>query len=140
MLKKLRQKIENKCNNTGIDYKFVKYLIVGSANTIFAYFLYAFLLLCGLHYALAVTIQVILSICFNFFTTGRFVFKNNNNFLICKFFVVYAFIWAWTNVMLYISNLLGYHNMYIAGFVLLFPNAIISFVLMKYWVFKEGVQ
>lgn len=116
--------------------KFIKFLLVGGLNTIFGYSAYAFLIFIGLHYTLAVLVGMIFGVFFNFFTTGRLVFKNSKNHLIFKFFG--------TSIIIYFLNIgflrifdLYKCNMYIAGIILLLPMAIIAFILNKKFVFEK---
>ena len=79
---------------------FIRFLIVGGLNTAFGYFVFAIFIWCGLHYSVATFLSTVIGIVFNFFTTGRLVFKNSNNRLIFKFFAVYGITWL-INVFLY---------------------------------------
>jgi putative flippase GtrA len=119
-----------------IDYKFIKFLFVGGLNTIFGYLIYSFFLFIGLNYVLATLLATIAGVLFNFKTTGVLVFKINDNKLLWKFFGVYAVVYALNIFFLSIFNHLNI-NLYIAGFILLLPMALVSFYLMKRFVFGE---
>lgn len=126
------------CEKYNIDYKFIKFLFVGGINTAVGYGLFAFFLFLKFHYSLAVLFSMILGICFNFKTTGSIVFKNNDNKLIFKFFGVYGITCVLNTICLKVFN--SFHfNLYAAGFILVFPMAIISFLLMKKLVFSESL-
>lgn len=124
------------CKKFNIDFKFIKFLFVGCLNTVFGYSIFALFIFLGFHYILAVTLSTIIAIIFNFFSTGRLVFKNNNNQLIFKFLFVYFITWLINTGFIYIYKLFIGSNLYIAGFLILFPNAMLTFILMKYYVFK----
>lgn len=116
--------------------QFIKFLFVGCLNTAFGYLMYSLFLFIGFHYALASLLGTILGIFFNFKTTGGLVFKNKNNFLIFKFFAVYSIVYTVNVTSLKIFDYFNI-NLYLAGFILLFPLALLSFILMKRFVFGE---
>jgi putative flippase GtrA len=120
-----------------IDSKFIKFLFVGGLNTLFGYLIFAFFIYIGLHYCLAVFLNVFFGVIFNFFTTGRIVFKNADNRLFLKFILVYIFMWISNSLVLYLFNLFNFSNMYIAGFIVIIPSALITFLLLKYYVFYK---
>ena len=115
--------------------RFILFLIVGLINTGFGYGLFALLIFLKVHYALASLIATILGIIFNFKTTGVIVFKNRNNMLIFRFFLVYGITYLLGLLFLYITNSFAISN-YIAGAVWLLPGAVISYFLMKSIVFR----
>jgi putative flippase GtrA len=126
-------------------HKFARFLLVGVLNTLFSYFLYGTLILIGLDYKYAVLLATILGVLFNFQTTGKLVFGSKNNKLIFRFVLVYV-----ATFLLYVEalrvvdamniNIEQKTKMLIAGAILVFPLAVISFVLMKLFVFREGAQ
>ena len=116
--------------------KFVKFLFVGGLNTAFGYFIYSLFLYIGFHYALASLFATILGVLFNFKTTGIFVFQSRDNKLLVSFFMVYAVVYGLNIVCLKVFDLFNI-NLYMAGLVLLLPMAVVSFILMKRFVFKK---
>ncbi len=118
-----------------LDWLFIKFILVGILNTAFGYFVFAALLYFGLHYTLAVVLSTIAGVLFNFKTTGKLVFKNDNNKLIFKFVAVYAFTSIIGIIVLRLAELVNV-NLYFAGMVSTGICAIISFILNKNWVFK----
>ena len=122
-----------------IENKFIRFLIVGGINTLFGYTVFAFFIFLNFHYSIATLLSVILGVLFNFKTTGKLVFENNNNVLIFKFIGVYIIIYVLNIVGLKIFNIIKI-NMYLAGMLLIFPMAIISFILSKKFVFKKEKQ
>lgn len=119
------------------DYLFVKFILVGILNTLFGYTVFALLLFTGLHYSLAVILATIAGVLFNFKTTGVLVFKNNNNLLIFKFVAMYTFTSAVSIGLLHIAEL-NKLNLYFAGLITTGMMAVVSFIISKYWVFKES--
>ena len=126
-------------------HRFVRFLLVGVLNTIFGYFLYGTLILIGLDYKLAVLLATILGVLFNFQTTGKLVFGSKNNKLIFRFVLVYVVTFLLNVEALRIVDAIDIGieqktKMLIAGAILVLPMAVISFILMKLFVFREGSQ
>ncbi len=119
-----------------IDLLFIKFVLVGIINTMFGYGLFAFLLYCNIHYALASVLATIISVLFNFKTTGTLVFKNHDNRLIFKFVSVYCFTTILSIIGLKITKIFG-GNLYFAGLILTGIMAIITFILQKKYVFRK---
>lgn len=117
--------------------RFIKFLFVGGLNTAFGYGIFALFIWVGMHYSVASFFSTVLGIIFNFFTTGRLVFANSDNSLIFRFLVVYGLNWLINVTLIWLITLLGYTNMYVIGMVLLLPCAVVSYVLMKLFVFKR---
>ena len=117
-----------------IDEKFFKFLFVGILNTAFSYFLYALFLTLGLKANLALFFQYVIGVLWNFKTTGSIVFNNKKNYLIFKFVASYIFTFIINSLLL---TFLGeYVNDYLAQAFLILPIALLSFIILKYWVFK----
>lgn len=117
--------------------QFISFILVGGLNTAFGYSLWALLLYCGMHYALAVVVSTIISICFNFKTTGSIVFKNKNNKLIFKFFQVYMITMFLNIFLLKIAKYLNF-NLYIAGIFITGTLAVLTYLLQKFYVFRRN--
>jgi putative flippase GtrA len=113
--------------------------MVGGLNTIFGYSVFALLISLELHYTIATFLSTILGIIFNFKTTGKLVFKSNNNSLIIKFTSVYMVVYLINISLLWLLKSVSI-NLYIAGAILLLPTAILSFSLNSKYVFKENVN
>lgn len=116
------------------NHQFVRFLIVGLLNTLFGYALFSLFIFFSLHYTLASLLATIFGILFNFKTTGLLVFKNNNNRLILKFFLVYTIVYIINIIFLTVFNTFNI-NMYFSGAILMFPLALLSFILNKKFVF-----
>lgn len=113
---------------------FIRFLFVGGINTIFGYSIFSILILLQIHYSIASLLATILGILFNFFTTGRVVFENNNPKLLFKFFGVYGVIYLINLFFLKIFDSCQV-NMLIAGAILVLPISILSFILNRSFVF-----
>jgi putative flippase GtrA len=115
---------------------FIKFIVVGGINTVFGYGVYWGLLQLDVHFAIAAFISTILGTIFNFFTIGRLVFKSKNNSFFYKFVFCVSFLYLIsTGGIAFIHNFdISYE---VAGLIIIIPRAAISFLLNKYWVFKE---
>lgn len=116
--------------------KFIRFIIVGVLNTIVGYSLFTFFIFLNIHYSLAVLFSTILGVLFNFKSIGKLVFESSDNSLIYRFVGVYTIIYLLNITGLWLFELNGFTNMYLNGFILIFPLAIVSFVLNKKYVFK----
>lgn len=147
---RLIQKIEN---------KFVRFLFVGVINTIFGYGVFLLFIWFGMHYSIALLFANILGILFNYKTTGYIVFQNKSNRLLVKFFMVYGVVYLFNLLELYLLDRSNLYEFVLSLPVLdfldalplnpekigdamgqaitLLPNAILSFLLNKIFVFKQ---
>lgn len=114
--------------------QFARYIAVGILNTAFGFGAYSALIFIGLHYAVASLLGTILGILFNFFTTGRIVFRNSDNSRLLLFIMVYGIVYGFNIAGLSIMDLL-HVNMYFAGLVMIPPAAILAYILNRRFVF-----
>ena len=114
---------------------FMRFLIVGGINTVFGYSIFALFIFLGLHYVLAALLGQICGILFNFKTTGTLVFKNKDNRLILRFFGVYLVTYLLGIGLLKIFDMYGV-KILVAAAIMLLPMALVSFLLMRRFVFK----
>ncbi len=118
------------------DVRFLRFLVIGALNTLFGYSLYALLVFIGINYTLARIMAIIIGIIFNFFTTGRVVFKNKDNGLIFRFILVYA-VTMTLDVLVLRRLVAGLKiNEYLAGALVTIPIALLSFLLNSIFTFK----
>lgn len=119
-----------------LNRRFLLFLIVGGVNTLVGYGLYSGLLFLGLHYAAATVLATILSVLFNFKSTGRVVFGNSDNRLLWRFIIVYIAVCLVNILCLRLYEVFD-DNMYVAGIFMIFPSAIVTFVLLNRLVFAD---
>ena len=113
-----------------------RFIIVGILNTAVGYAFYSFFIYVGMNYLFAVLCSMLLGILFNFKTTGTLVFNNRNNVPFLRFVLVYTVIF-FCNILFIRGMQLFTINLYIAGFFPIIPSAIISFLLNKWFVFRD---
>lgn len=119
-----------------LQKQIINFILVGIFNTIVGYAFYAFFIYLGFNYIYAIFFATVLGVLFNFKTIGGFVFKTHNNLLIEKFILVYVIVFIVNILVIKVLKLYNFDD-YIAGFFAIIPCAIISFVLNKYFVFKD---
>ena len=117
-------------------HRFFRFLFVGGINTLFGYGMFALFIFVGLHYAVASAAATVVKVLFNFFTTGTIVFQNRDPRLIVRFVLAYCVSYVVGVGLLWIFNQFQVSN-YIAGAVITLPMALLSFVLMKTFVFPH---
>ena len=122
---------------THVPEQVIRFLIIGSVNTAFAYGVYAFFIFLGLHYTLAVLLSTVIGTCFSFKTLGGMVFDNPSNRLIFKFVVVYAGCYFLNIGILRLFSRYVWGNLYAAGLFSSLVVAAVSFCINKYIVFKK---
>jgi putative flippase GtrA len=125
---------------------FIKFLFVAGINTLFGFLIYALtvfilkqLFSCSNVY-LAVVIATIIAVLFNFKTYGTLVFKTKDNSRIIRFFGVYLCTMSLQMLSLKLLSLAGITNSYIAGGVILLPMSLLSFLLMRRFVFNNKLK
>lgn len=116
--------------------QFYKFLGVGLVNTLFGYSLFSLLVYLNFHYTVAVLISTIIGVLFNFKTTGAIVFSSHDHRLVWKFIVVYSLVYVLNVFGLFVLKLISV-DIYVAGGILVFPLALITFMLNKKFVFKR---
>lgn len=118
------------------EIRLLRYLVVGVINTIFSYVVYALLLKLGLVYYLAVLLSTIIGVAFNFKTTGSLVFRSRSNRLIFRFYAVYSVYYVINVTCLTLLKRIV-PDPYLAQLLLLLPLAMVSYLMMRQFVFKQ---
>jgi putative flippase GtrA len=119
-----------------LDFRFVRFLVVGVANTAFSYGVYASLLYLGLPYAWANLGALLVGIAFGFITQGRLVFGNKDNRLFGRYVFFWACIWVVNVLLIKVFIHLGL-NAYWAGALALVPVVITSYLVQRLLVFRR---
>ncbi len=116
-----------------LDY--IRFIAVGVLNTIFGYGLFAGFILLKLDYKLATLLSTILGVLFNYKTTGQIVFRNDKSSLL-RFILVYVMVYFVSISFVKVGLLMGVSAL-IGGAVAVFPSALTSYLLNKFWVFRR---
>lgn len=122
-----------------LNQKFTRFLIAGGINTIFSFLCFSALMYCIGIKEIAVTLNLLIAVFFNYNTSARFVFKNRKMQLrqILKFYVVYFITYPLNLLHLYLTVDLWGWNVYLSQFTTLLYMPIISFLLQRKFVFSE---
>ena len=120
--------------------RLLRFFVVGGVNTVFGYGAYALLLFVGFHYGWAALLGTIAGVLFNFFTTGRLVFGSGaSRARLVRFVSVYAVVYVINVALLALLQRYGFGpwsvGPYAAGMILIVPIALVSYVLMRRFVF-----
>ncbi|QQN65477.1 GtrA family protein [Bradyrhizobium diazoefficiens] len=113
---------------------FIKFVLVGVANTAFGYALFALVyMLLGSH-QLAINLSTPCGVVFNFHSTGRLVFRSRRLSVLLPFVVGYAAVWL-VNILL-LDELTALAISPLAGQSLVLPLlALLSYATNRYLVF-----
>jgi putative flippase GtrA len=115
--------------------RFATFLVVGGLNTLVGYAIYAALILLGLPSPAAVVLGTIFGVLFNFFSTGRVVFKTLSGKLLPRFLGVYAVQMGLNIAAITLLERFGVGPL-LAGALVLPPLAIFSYLAMRRFVFS----
>lgn len=116
----------------------IKFLVVGGVNTVFSYSCYAGLLFIGLHYSLAALFGTLLGIVFNYLSTSRYVYNASSASIsrVIRFVLVYSLQYLLNVLCLWFLEQSGF-NPYISGLLLILPMAVVSYLLLNYFVYNK---
>ena len=117
----------------------MRFLVVGTINTLVSYSIYAGFLFAGLSYQLANLLALIIGILFSFKTQGRLVFKNTDNRLFGRFLLSWVLIYLGTITLIGRIIALGF-DAYSAGALALPFSIALSYLMQKYYVFRTDLK
>ncbi|MCL2102199.1 MAG: GtrA family protein [Fibromonadales bacterium] len=125
-----------------VSKQFLKFGLVGVANTLISYFVYVALTYLGLYYLLSNVIAFVVSMINAFYWNNKHVFKENREnrkAVNSAFYMVISYAFSGLAVgsaLLYVLvDVLGISK-YIAPFFGLCITVPLNFVLNKFWVFR----
>ena len=117
--------------------RLIRFVAIGILNSAFGYGLYAVLVYVGLIPEIALLAATVLGVVFNFFTTGRVVFKSDENRLFSRFAAAYAIIYICNAAALRLLVNAGVDPL-VAQAVLMPLSVIAAFAIMRAFVFREA--
>ena len=117
---------------------FVKFLLVGGLNTVFGYLMFAVIIYMVKDLYLSVILSNVIAVIFNFNTYGRLVFNSKDYSRVFRFFSVYLLIISTQIISIKLLNHIGISNTYIAAGIVTLPVAVMSFLLMRNFVFHKN--
>lgn len=119
--------------------QFIKFGIVGVANTVIGLGTYYLFLWLGCHYLLANVLSWLISVFNAFYWNSRYVFKTGLHWLraLAKTYVSYGASFLMGMVVLYILvDILGISNI-VAPLITLGITIPLNFLLNKFWTFRD---
>jgi putative flippase GtrA len=120
-----------------LNRQFLRFLVVGVANTAFSYGVYAGLLYLGFDYRLANLCAFVLGLLVSFRTQGALVFRQTEGRRFPRYVLGWALMFGF-NIGVIALLLRTGMNAYWAGAVALVPVTIVSYLLQRYWVFHPA--
>jgi putative flippase GtrA len=120
------------------NYRFLRFLVVGGINTLFGFALYSGLILLGTRVWLALLLANVAGVLFNFFTTSVVVFRTSLRRRMLRFVGVYLAIYL-VNLALLSAARHVFGNAILAQALLVLPMAVLSYLLMRRFVFHAAV-
>ena len=127
-----------------IDYKKIKFVIVGGLTFFVYYFLiYLMLEIFKIDHYLTISIAYFIAVCFHFFSNKLFTFEIYTSVTINEIARYVAF-----SLFSYILQLIFLRiffekfqlNIYFVIFLALLINIVLSFFTMKYWIFTRSLK
>jgi putative flippase GtrA len=119
--------------------RFFIFLLVGALNTAVGYGLFAAFIFLGASTTLALAAATVLGVLFNFKSIGRIVFASGNVRLLPRFVGIYVVQFGINLVALKALESAGASPL-LAQLLILPPLAIMSFIMMRQFVFRPVAQ
>lgn len=119
--------------------KFIRFLIAGGINTLFSYVCFAILLFVTKNKEIAVTLNLLVAVFFNYSMSARFVFRDKRMGAkqVLKFYLVYFITYPLNLLHLHVTVDIWNWNVYLSQLATLLYMPLISFLLQRKLVFKE---
>ena len=116
----------------------IKFLTTGILNTVIGNGIYAVLLFADIPYLVALLFATITGVIFNYFSYGYIVFNGyTGRLVLCKFTITYLIIFSLNAIGLSVLIRYFFLSPYAAQLICIPPNILLSWLLMKCWVFKR---
>jgi putative flippase GtrA len=113
----------------------IRFLLTGGMNTAFSYAIYAACIFAGAGYALASAASMAGGILFSYKTSSSLVFRGAHDRSLLRYALCYLVVYGFSVLLLKILDSLGI-DPYLAGLIVAVPSAILSFALLKLFVFR----
>ena len=114
--------------------KLIKFLIIGSINTLLGYTVYALFIINNVDYKIAITIATIIGVIFNYISTGRFVFRYSGFDRIIPFILTYIVTYLINLLLVSFLLVFGLSELF-SGAIALVPVSILTFYLLSKHVY-----
>jgi putative flippase GtrA len=113
-----------------------RFLFTGAVNTAFGYGIYAACIYLGAGYAIASAASIVCGILFSYQTTSALVFGRGYRGSLARYIGSYAVVYLFSVLFLATLDQFGI-NPYLAGILAAPPCAVLSFTLLKLFVFRS---
>ena len=126
-------------NKWGLSPSFLKFVVVGVTNTLGGYAFYAALVVLGMNYALALTLEYVAGIAYGFLLNKRWTFKAQGESAqqAWRFVALYGFIYVLNVTLLMLLVERCALSPYFAQIFILGFLTLLSFVVQKRWIFTK---
>jgi putative flippase GtrA len=115
----------------------MRFLVTGGVNTAFGYGIYAACIYLGAGYAIASGVSIVCGVLFSYKTTSALVFGRGYRGSLARYLGSYVIVYAFSVLILKTMDARGI-NAYLAGVLAAPPCAVLSFALLKLFVFRAG--
>lgn len=115
----------------------MRFVVTGGINTAFSYGIYALCIYLGAGYAIASGVSIVCGVLFSYKTTSTMVFGRGYRGSLARYIGSYAIVYAFSVLILRTMDTFGV-NPYLAGVLVAPPCAVLSFALLKLFVFRAG--
>lgn len=116
-----------------------RFLFTGAVNTAFSYGIYAACIYLGAGYAIASGVSIVCGILFSYKTTSAVVFGRGYRGSLARYIGSYATLYLFSVLLLKTLDGFGI-NPYLAGILAAPPCAVLSFALLKLFVFRSDAS
>lgn len=115
----------------------LRFVVTGGINTAFGYGIYAACIYLGSGYAIASGVSIVCGVLFSYKTTSAMVFGHGYRGSLARYLGSYVIVYAFSVLILKTMDAFGI-NPYLAGVLAAAPCAVLSFALLKLFVFRAG--
>jgi putative flippase GtrA len=115
----------------------MRFVVTGGINTAFSYGIYALCIFLGAGYAIASGVSIVCGVLFSYKTTSAVVFGRGYSGSLVRYIGSYVIVYLFSVLILKTMDEFGI-NPYLAGALAAPPCAVLSFALLKLFVFRVG--
>jgi len=115
----------------------MRFVVTGGINTAFSYGIYALCIFLGAGYAIASGVSIVCGVLFSYKTTSAVVFGRGYSGSLVRYIGSYVIVYLFSVLILKTMDEFGI-NAYLAGVLAAPPCAVLSFAVLKLFVFRAG--
>jgi putative flippase GtrA len=117
----------------------MRFVVTGGINTAFSYGIYALCIFLGAGYAIASGVSIVCGVLFSYKTTSAVVFGRGYSGSLVRYIGSYVIVYLFSVLILKTMDEFGI-NPYLAGVLAAPPCAVLSFALLKLFVFRSDAS